>query len=67
MNLIEILESALEGEIESKEKYLKLAKEATDPETRAALEQLAQDEGGHAQVLRERLAAIRLMNDLSSR
>ncbi|MFV2040587.1 MAG: ferritin family protein [Candidatus Hydrothermarchaeales archaeon] len=64
MDIIEILESAIEGEISSKEKYLKLAKEATDPETRAALEQLARDEGNHAQILRDRLTAIRLMNDL---
>jgi rubrerythrin len=64
MNIIEILEGAIEGEIQSKEKYLKLAKEAADPETRAVLEQLARDEGGHAQILRERLTAIRLMQDL---
>ncbi|GBE17446.1 rubrerythrin [archaeon BMS3Abin16] len=64
MNIIEILEAAIESEINSKEKYLKLAKEATDPETRAALEQLARDEGNHAQILRDRLTAIRLMQDL---
>jgi rubrerythrin len=66
MGVIEILESAIEGERNSKEKYLKLATEATDPETRAILEQLAQDEEGHEKALKERLAAVRLMQDLGS-
>ncbi len=66
MEVIEILEGAIEGERASKEKYLKLASEATDPETRAILEQLARDEEGHEQTLKKRLAAIRLMQDLGS-
>ncbi len=66
MGVIEILEGAIEGEKNTREKYLKLAGDATDPETRAILEQLALDEEGHEQILKERLAAIRLMQDLGS-
>jgi rubrerythrin len=64
MGIIEILEGAIEGERNAREKYLKLAGDANDPETRAILEQLAQDEEGHVAVLRKRLAAIKLMQDL---
>jgi rubrerythrin len=65
MDIIEILEGAIEGEKNAREKYLKLAREAEDPETRAVLEQLAMDEQGHENALKDRLAAVRLMRDLS--
>jgi hypothetical protein len=44
MDIIEILKGAIEGEDEAREKYIKLAGDASDPETRAVLEQLARDE-----------------------
>jgi rubrerythrin len=64
VEIIEILEGAIKGEREAREKYLKLASEATDPETRAILEQLARDEEEHETILKERLAAVKLMKDL---
>jgi rubrerythrin len=64
MDIIEILKGAIEGEDEAREKYIKLAGDASDPETRAVLEQLARDEQDHANILRERLEAVRLMRDL---
>lgn len=64
MGIIEILEGAIEGERNTREKYLKLAREAEDSETRAVLEQLAGDELEHERILKERLAAIKLMRDL---
>jgi len=67
MGIIEILSEAIESERGDREKYLGLAKDAPDPETRAALEQLAKDEEVHERVLRERLAAVKLMSDLSSK
>ncbi|RMF91039.1 MAG: rubrerythrin [Methanobacteriota archaeon] len=65
MDIVEILTEAIESERKDREKYLELAKDAPDPETRAALEQLARDEEHHEKVLRERLAAVRLMSDLN--
>jgi rubrerythrin len=64
MGIIEILESAIVEESESRKKYLKLALEASDPETRAVLEQLARDEEEHERILKQRLSAIKLMKEL---
>lgn len=64
MGIIEILEDAIESEKREREKYFKLAREAADPETRAILEQLARDEKEHETILKERLAAVKLMKDL---
>ena len=64
MDIIEILEDAIKAEYEGQEKYLKLSKEATDPETRAVLEQLASEEKNHAALLKERLTALKLMRGI---
>ncbi len=64
MSIIEILEGAIESEKNEREKYLKLAREAKDPETRGILEQLARDEREHEQILKDRLAAVKLMREL---
>jgi rubrerythrin len=64
MGIIAILEGAIKAERNAREEYLKLAGEATDPETRAVLEQLARDEMEHENTLKERLEAVKLMNEL---
>ncbi len=64
MSIIEILSEAIKSERRERDNYLKLARKATDPETRAVLEQLAKDEEEHERILKERLAAVRLMKDL---
>jgi len=65
VGIVEILTEAIESERSDRKKYLRLAREAPDPETRAVLEQLARDEEMHEKVLRERLAAVKLMQDLA--
>lgn len=64
MGIIEVLNEAIESERRERDKYIKMAKEAPDPETRAVLEQLAGDEKEHERILRERLSAVKLMRDL---
>lgn len=67
MDITDILKTAIESEQTERAKYMELAKQAEDPETRAVLEQLARDEEEHARKLKERLAALRLMRDLHDR
>ena len=64
MDILQILKEAIDEERTSRAKYVKLAMEASDPETRAVLEQLARDEADHEKILKERVAALRLMKDL---
>ena len=61
MSLIKILEEAIEEEAKAQETYKMAAEKAEDPETRTILEQLVKDEAAHEKVLRERLAALKLM------
>lgn len=64
MDIIKILEEAIASEKEDQEKYMKLAREAGDPATRAIFEQLARDEEDHQAALKERLTAVKLMKGL---
>lgn len=50
--ILDILKSAIEKETESYRRYREVAKEATKPEIKTLLHQLAQDERRHVEVLR---------------
>jgi len=63
-DILEFIKRAIEAEKKDQEKYKRMAAEAKDPETRAVLEQLAKDEEEHAKVLKDRLAAIKLMQGM---
>jgi signal transduction histidine kinase len=54
----EILQKAIESEVTSHQEYLDAAEEATDPEAKSLLMQLAQDEARHRQVLETQLAHL---------
>ena len=61
MNLKEALELAIEDEAKAIKFYKNLAGEASDPETRLMLEQIAREEEGHFKRLSNRLKAIKLL------
>lgn len=61
MSTIELIEQAIQLEREAQETYKNGAAEAGDAETRALFEQLARWEAGHEQLLRERLATVKMM------
>ncbi len=61
MDLIELIEEAIEDEKRAAEKYRRGAEMAEDPETRSFFEQLVTWEQGHERVLRDRLAALKLI------
>ncbi|MBN1255319.1 MAG: hypothetical protein JXA50_08610 [Deltaproteobacteria bacterium] len=54
----EILRKALEKEAASSQEYLEAAKNTSDPEAKSLLEQLAQDELRHRQVLKTQLELL---------
>ena len=61
MTLSEEIEKAIREEIKAQEKYRQAAKDAPDPETRSMLEQLASDEEQHEKMLKEKLAALKML------
>jgi len=61
MNLKEALETAVNDEAAARDKYIQLAHEAADPETRLMLEQIAREEANHLKLLNERLKALKLV------
>lgn len=60
-DVIEIIKKAIRDEKQAQEDYLRGAEAAEDPETQAIFEQLARDEEEHEQMLRDRLAGLRLI------
>lgn len=54
----EIFQKAIEKEVRAYQEYLEAIQEATDPEAKALLEQLAQDETRHRQILETQLALL---------
>ncbi len=62
MNLKEALELSIQAEKSAMERYMKLAQEVEDPETRLMLEQIAHEEAGHLKRLKERLKSISLVD-----
>jgi signal transduction histidine kinase len=58
VDIREILKKAIESEATSYQEYLDAAQEATDPEAKSLLKQLAQDEARHRQVLETQLALL---------
>jgi len=63
MNLVEVLQKAINNEEEAARNYREMASQADDPETRLMLEQIAREEESHFKRLSERLKAIKLFND----
>jgi rubrerythrin len=60
MDIIEFLQKAISDEKVSETHYRKFAEDAEDPETRAMLESLAEDELKHQRVLKEKMIALKL-------
>jgi rubrerythrin len=60
MDIVEFLQKALTDEKVSESLYRRFAEDADDPETRAMLEGLAEDELKHQRVLKEKLIALKL-------
>jgi len=63
-DILEVIKKAIEAERGDQIKYRKMAAEAKDPESRAVFEQLAKDEEEHEKLLKDRLAAIKLMRGM---
>ncbi len=63
MDMIQLIEEAIEDERRAAEKYRMGAEIAEDPETRTFFEQLVSWEQGHERILRDRLAALKLLKD----
>jgi rubrerythrin len=61
VDIVRILEEAIESEKEAQTKYRQAAEEAEDAETRTIFKQLTEDEARHERALRERLKAIKLL------
>lgn len=61
MEITEALEVAIQAEIKAQERYAELAKIADDSETRSLLEQLVRWESDHEKMLRDRLAALKMI------
>lgn len=57
-DIIKILKVAIEKEIESYQTYLEAAQKSNDPEIKFLLEQLAQDEVGHREILEAQVALL---------
>ncbi|MHB0977406.1 MAG: ferritin family protein [Candidatus Aquicultorales bacterium] len=62
MDLVQLIESAIEDEREAQTKYAQAAQEAEDTESRAFFEQLVREEQGHEERLKRRLMAIKLIH-----
>ena len=61
MDVIKLMEQAIENEKHAREMYRQGAEAAEDPETRSIFEQLARWEEDHERILRERLATLKLI------
>ncbi|MBK5225137.1 MAG: rubrerythrin [Thermoleophilia bacterium] len=61
MDVIKLMEKAIENERQARDMYHEGAAAAEDPETRSIFEQLARWEEDHERILRERLATLRLI------
>ncbi len=61
MDLLKLIEEAIEDERNAAAKYRKGAELAEDPETRSFFEQLVGWEQGHERILRDRLAALKII------
>ena len=59
--LVKLIEGAIEDEKQAAIKYRRGAELAEDPETRTFFEQLVSWEQGHERILRDRLAALKLI------
>lgn len=61
MDATKLIETAIQLEHEAHQRYAKGAAEADDAETRTLFEQLAHWEEGHEDMLKERLATLKMM------
>ncbi|MFA5801666.1 MAG: ferritin family protein [Thermoleophilia bacterium] len=61
MDVIKLMEKAIENEREAYNMYLEGAGAAEDPETRSIFEQLAKWEREHERILLDRLATLKLI------
>ncbi|MHB1390291.1 MAG: ferritin family protein [Thermoleophilia bacterium] len=61
MDLIKLIEQAIENEKAAAAMYRQGADQAEDPETRTFFEQLVKWEMDHERILRDRLATLKLM------
>jgi len=61
LDVIKLMEEAIEDERRAQEKYRQGVEAAEDPETRTLFEQLVQMEISHERLLRERLATLKLI------
>lgn len=61
MDAVKLIENAISLEHEAHIRYKEGAAEADDAETRSLFEQLAQWEEGHEQLLKDRLATLKMM------
>ncbi len=66
LSIQDILELAIEDEIEARDYYTTAADHAGDSNTRRMLLELAGMEQGHADVLRKELEDLRLQRDLET-
>jgi len=60
MDILQMLQKAIQDEQASEALYRRWAEEAQDAESRAVFEAMAQDERRHQEVLREKLLARKL-------
>ncbi|MHB1412794.1 MAG: ferritin-like domain-containing protein [Thermoleophilia bacterium] len=61
MNVIQLIEEAIENERMAAERYRQGAQAADDPETRTLFEQLVRWEEDHERILHERLTTLKLI------
>ncbi|MFA5809838.1 MAG: ferritin family protein [Thermoleophilia bacterium] len=61
MDVIKLMEKAIENERKAQEMYREGADAASDPETRSIFEQLAKWEREHEHILLDRLATLKLI------
>lgn len=61
MDLIKLIEEAIEEEQAAQTKYAQIAAAASDPEIRSFFEQMVREEEMHEMHLRKRLIAIKLL------
>lgn len=65
MDVIKLMEKAIENERKAQEMYREGADAAGDPETRSIFEQLAKWEQEHERILLDRLATLKLIRGSS--
>jgi rubrerythrin len=61
VNVIQLIEEAIENERMAAERYRQGAQAADDPETRTLFEQLVRWEEDHERILHERLTTLKLI------